>query len=93
MKPLHTYQIKKTDSDKLDEDVEQLKLIIAGRSKQMCTVTKTKHANLRLNSLNCHVPKKNKSMCSPKVMFTMMLTAGFFHNSHKVETIQLSVVE
>lgn len=38
LKPLHTYQIKKTDSDRLDEDVEQLKLIIAGRSEQMCTV-------------------------------------------------------
>ena len=38
LKPLYTYQIKKTDSDRLDEDVEQIKLIIAGRSEQMHTV-------------------------------------------------------
>ena len=53
---------------------------------QRALSTEAKRASLRLNSLNWHVPKKSKSTCSPKVILTRMLTAGFFHNSHKVET-------
>lgn len=38
-----------------------------------------------ISSTHCYIPKRNESLCQPKVMYKNMLS-NFTHNSPKLET-------